>query len=94
VRAGDTVARLGGDEFAVLIEGLESAGDAGATADHIVAAVQEPLEVAGTTVTVSVSIGIAINQPGADAADILRDADTAMYAAKAGGKNRYVLAEP
>jgi diguanylate cyclase (GGDEF)-like protein len=93
VRAGDTAARLGGDEFAALIEGLASIDDARATADHIVAAVQEPLEVAGTTVIVSVSIGIAMNQPGADAHAILRNADTAMYAAKAGGKNRYVLAE-
>jgi len=78
-RAG-TVARLGGDEFAVLLPGADP-GRARMLADLIAAAVAEPIPVAGTTVTVGASVGVAAGTP-ADAERVLRDADDAMYRTK------------
>ena len=78
-RAG-TVARLGGDEFAVLLPGADP-GRARLLADLIAAAVGEPIPVAGTVVTVGVSVGVAAGTP-ADADRLLRDADDAMYRTK------------
>jgi len=78
-RAG-TVARLGGDEFAVLLPGADP-GRARMLADLIAAAVGEPIPVAGTTVTVGASVGVAAGTP-ADADRLLRDADAAMYRTK------------
>ena len=95
VREGDTVARLGGDEFIVL---LDSAKD-GNEADEVVARIQrslsQPFIVAGMSLSVSGSIGVVL----ADAslykpAQLLRDADIAMYRAKAAGKNRHVSFTP
>lgn len=93
IRPGDTAARLGGDEFAVLVEHLTGIADARSTAEHIVAAIVEPIEIDTTTVQVSASIGIAVYRPGEQARDLLRNADAAMYAAKANGKAGYVLAD-
>ncbi|NMO54576.1 diguanylate cyclase [Actinoplanes sp. TBRC 11911] len=95
VRISDTAARFGGDEFAVLLESLTDVGDAHTAAARAVADVQQPIDITGISVTVSASVGIAVHVPGgADSADdLLRGADAAMYAAKAAGKNRYVLAE-
>ena len=78
-RAG-TVARLGGDEFAVLLPGADP-GRARMLADLIAAAVGEPMPVAGTVVTVGVSVGVAAGTPD-DADRLLRDADAAMYRTK------------
>ena len=83
LRATDTVARFGGDEFAIVLEDLASAADARPTAQRVVDAVQEPIDIDGMPARVSASVGIAVNSPGATAADLIRDADTAMYAAKA-----------
>jgi diguanylate cyclase (GGDEF)-like protein len=96
VRGIDTAARFGGDEFAVLLESLADAAAARSAAERIIADVQQPIDITGIPVTVSVSIGIAVHEPGetGSADDVLRDADAAMYAAKATGKNRYVSAEP
>ena len=98
VRPADTVARLGGDEFAVLLEPGpgDTAADHRAVADRLLAALTPPFTVAGRTVRVGVSIGLATADPddGACTGFLLRDADTALYRAKAAGKARVVVFEP
>ncbi|MSW99360.1 MAG: EAL domain-containing protein [Actinobacteria bacterium] len=92
VRPGDTVARFGGDEFIVLCERLDTASDAVVIAHRINAACLLPLEVEGSSVAVGVSIGIAQIDPSeADPLAVIRDADAAMYEAKAGGRGRWVI---
>jgi diguanylate cyclase (GGDEF)-like protein/PAS domain S-box-containing protein len=92
LRPGDTVARLGGDEFAILIEHLGHERDAVLLAERLMEALRAPFKVAGQTVTSSASIGITFSAFGYDSADaVLRDADTAMYRAKAEGKARYAV---
>ena len=82
LRPGDTVARLGGDEFAVLIE--EAARDAERVAARIREALREPLDLGGSGVRVSASVGVAMSSgvPGDRPEDLLRAADAAMYRAK------------
>jgi len=92
VRAHDLVARLGGDEFAIVV--IEDEGDATAVevAERILASLRTPFVVNGDRLSVSVSIGIAQRRPEiADAAELLRRADFAMYMAKGGGKSRYQI---
>ena len=85
-RAGDTVARLGGDEFAILVEGVGDASAAGPVADRVQRELSQPFEVNGQEVFTSASIGIALGgQQDHKPEDLLRDADTAMYRAKAQG---------
>ena len=92
LRPGDVVARLGGDEFAVLVLHIRHEHDVVALAERILHAVRRPLQLAGTELSTSASIGITLGTRGyALADDMLRDADAAMYQAKAGGKNRHVL---
>jgi diguanylate cyclase (GGDEF)-like protein len=93
VRGGDTAARLGGDEFVVLVEG--STLDAGPelVAERLIDVLCEPYEMngeIGRTLSLTASVGIASGLRGT-AEELLRDADTALYQAKAAGKNRYVL---
>ncbi|MGH8076054.1 MAG: bifunctional diguanylate cyclase/phosphodiesterase [Lysobacter sp.] len=89
VRGGDTVARLGGDEFAILVENIESLGEAEGIADHVLHALGEPCWVAGREVFPSASVGIALwHSRYHSGAELLRDADAAMYRAKAGGRDR------
>jgi diguanylate cyclase (GGDEF)-like protein/PAS domain S-box-containing protein len=90
VRPGDTVARLGGDEFTVLIDVTSSVHDATRVAERIMVELQRPFYLQGQDVFVSASIGIALSATGyVLPADLLRDADLAMYRAKANGKSRY-----
>ena len=90
IRPGDTVARLGGDEFAVLCEDLDDLEDAQAVAAHITEALREPFGVNTRSVAISASVGIALGSGRtASAAEILRDADVAMYRAKERGRSRY-----
>ncbi|GAB7039277.1 hypothetical protein JCM9533A_31270 [Catenuloplanes niger JCM 9533] len=92
LRAADTVARFGGDEYAIILESLAGPADARVAAERVVTAVQAPITLEdGTVATVSASVGIAVNRPGADVDDIIRDADTAMYTAKTAGKNRFAF---
>jgi diguanylate cyclase (GGDEF)-like protein len=92
VRAPDMVARLGGDEFAVLIEDLADDDTAVAVARRILDALAEPVRIAGKELYTSASIGIALAHPRYQRAeDLLRDADVAMYRAKAAGRQRYEL---
>ena len=92
VREVDTVARLGGDEFAVLFEDSEPLA-VEEVWDRILAAVQEGVAVAGHLLPVSASAGIAYGGPSDDAEGLLRQADLAMYEAKARGKARVVTYE-
>jgi predicted signal transduction protein with EAL and GGDEF domain len=96
VRRGDTVARLGGDEFAILLDGLTNASEAERITAAIGAALEAPFAVDEQEVTVTASIGLVVAEPRGDntPTDLLRDADLAMYRAKARGKARYVLFEP
>lgn len=90
VRPGDTVARMGGDEFTVLLEGLNHRSDAARVAERIIRELSAPIQISGVSVTTTVSVGIAYDAPQyRHPTDLLRDADTAMYRAKAAGRNRY-----
>lgn len=90
VRPGDTVARLGGDEFTILVDDIGDASDATRVADRIQHELAQPFSLGGNDVFTSASIGIALSASGySEADDLLRDADIAMYRAKALGKARY-----
>ncbi|MGI9245302.1 MAG: putative bifunctional diguanylate cyclase/phosphodiesterase, partial [Steroidobacteraceae bacterium] len=93
-RPSDTVARLGGDEFAILLEGLRHEADVERIAAPICEAFNQPLLLDGREIEASASIGVACSRPGDDAEQLLRNADIAMYNAKAAGKARYVIFEP
>jgi len=94
IRPEDLVARLGGDEFAVLCAGVSDDAEATAVADRLIAAVVEPIDLAGTSVTVGLSVGIALGRAGDDrGAELLDAADKALYEAKHAGKGRWHLAE-
>jgi diguanylate cyclase (GGDEF)-like protein/PAS domain S-box-containing protein len=93
-RPSDTVARLGGDEFAILLEGIRSESDVERIAMPITAAFNQPLLLDGRETEASASIGVACSRPGDDAEQLLRNADIAMYNAKASGKARCVIFQP
>jgi diguanylate cyclase (GGDEF)-like protein/PAS domain S-box-containing protein len=94
-RRTDTVARFGGDEFVVLCDKLRIDEDVRVVADRVVRALAEPFNVDGRDVVLSASIGIVVNDdPGVLAADLIRDADAAMYQAKERGKGRFQFFDP
>jgi diguanylate cyclase (GGDEF)-like protein/PAS domain S-box-containing protein len=93
VRGGDTAARLGGDEFAVLLEETTEALAVN-VAERIVASFITPFEVAGHRLTARASIGIAFGRAGSSAAEVLREADAAMYTAKHRGKGVWQVFDP
>jgi diguanylate cyclase (GGDEF)-like protein len=94
LRTSDTLARLGGDEFAVLAEDLESRDDAVGVAERMRAALAEPFLLEGQEYYLTTSIGVAFGSADyATPSELLRDADTAMYGAKANGRDRYVVFE-
>lgn len=94
MRLEDTVARLGGDEFALLIEEVTGPDEALDAARRILDALHASVRLAGRDVVVPASIGIVMAAGETDAGMLLRNADVAMYAAKALGKNRYELYQP
>jgi len=95
VRPSDVVARLGGDEFTVLLDDVGSATDAIGAAERVQSVLGEPFTVAGRELFTSVSIGIALGRPEYEWPDeVLRDADLAMYQAKARGRARYEMFTP
>jgi diguanylate cyclase (GGDEF)-like protein/PAS domain S-box-containing protein len=97
VRPTDTVARFGGDEFAVLLEGVTDSPEAADAAARILQALEIPTEIEGKQVFPRASIGICLvdRHAGApDAAELLRNADVAMYMAKRDSKGSYRVFEP
>ncbi|MEZ5246107.1 MAG: EAL domain-containing protein [Acidimicrobiales bacterium] len=93
-RSGDHVGRLGGDEFLVVAEPVRDAAEARAIASRLIQAVAKPTNVIGSEVTIGVSIGIALRTIDTlDAEDLLRDADAAVYRAKALGRGRIELCD-
>jgi diguanylate cyclase (GGDEF)-like protein/PAS domain S-box-containing protein len=97
LRPADTLARLGGDEFAVLVEDLTEL-EAAELADRLVRAVREPVTLGIRDVICTASIGISVIKAGVhdlgEADELLRDADLAMYAAKAAGRDGYAVFDP
>ena len=87
LRPTDTAARLGGDEFAVLLDGVDGRAHAQAIAQRLVHALRDPFTIEGRQLNVTASVGYALNDGPVQAQELLRNADIAMYAAKADGKN-------
>lgn len=90
LRDGDTIARLGGDEFTILLDGIKDYGDAQRVAERVQEVLEQPFGLLGREIFVTASIGIKYSSGGdEEPEDLLRDADTAMYSAKALGKAQY-----
>ncbi len=95
VRPDDMVARLGGDEYVVMLQAIATPQEAVAIAERILQALQTPLILETHTVVVTSSIGIVLETAGyQQAAELIRDADIALYQAKAKGKSRYEIFTP
>ncbi len=88
LRPGDTVARLGGDEFTVLLEDIVDSQDASIVAERILRSLDDAFQIDGNELFVSASVGIAVSTPGLGPADLMRNADIAMYDAKRRGRSR------
>jgi diguanylate cyclase (GGDEF)-like protein/PAS domain S-box-containing protein len=92
LRPSDTVARLGGDEFAILLDDIRDVTDATRVAERIHRELSQPFQLGGQEVFTTASIGIAVSASHYERADdLLRDADMAMYRAKALGKARHEM---
>jgi diguanylate cyclase (GGDEF)-like protein/PAS domain S-box-containing protein len=92
LRPTDTLARLGGDEFVGIAEDVSSPRDASIVADRILKMISDPFIIGEITLSMSMSIGIAMSgKQGNNPDELLRDADIAMYRAKSTGKARYEL---
>jgi diguanylate cyclase (GGDEF)-like protein len=95
IREGDMVARLGGDEFALLLHATHDPSDATSLAERIIAALSTPCHVAGHTILMGTSVGIAFAPGDGDDADmLLKAADMALYRAKNDGGGTFRLFEP
>lgn len=92
LRAADTVARLGGDEFTILLDGIQDTQDAVQIAERVLSRLAEPLQLGDRHLFTSASIGIVISACSyPSGTEMLRDADIAMYRAKASGKGCYAI---
>ncbi len=90
LRKSDTVARMGGDEFVVLLDDLHSDGEAELVAEKLIATLSMPVHVGEEEHAISASIGLCLYPDGGeDSAALLKNADAAMYQAKADGRNMY-----
>jgi diguanylate cyclase (GGDEF)-like protein len=93
IRGSDTLSRVGGDEFVLLLPHLKTAHDAEVIASKILKAVEDPQLIFGSLIKLSLSIGLAITQPGnsLNTRRILKQADEALYEAKGEGRGRYKI---
>jgi diguanylate cyclase (GGDEF)-like protein len=91
LREGDTLARIGGDEFAVIQLCADPPDVTHALAGRLIAATREPVTLDGQQVFVGLSIGIAISAPNISAAELAKQADIALYSAKAAGRGRFCV---
>lgn len=90
LRGADTVARLGGDEFAIILTGVQTKKDAALVARKVITELSRPFELKGQNIQIGASIGLTSYPDDGDDLDaMLKNADTAMYKAKAQGKNSY-----
>jgi diguanylate cyclase (GGDEF)-like protein len=94
LRESDTLARLGGDEFAVIQTGANDRHDVEALAARLIETVHEPLTIEGQKVFIGLSVGIALNAPGIDSAELTKQADIALYQAKAAGRDGFCIFAP
>ena len=95
VRNTDLVARLGGDEFVFLLEGISSLSEAIQVAQRIINDLKSPFQIEGHQIFISASIGIVIgNADSLQAETLIRNADIAMYRAKASGRGTYAVFDP
>jgi EAL domain-containing protein (putative c-di-GMP-specific phosphodiesterase class I) len=95
LRPGDTVARMGADEFAVLLEDVGHAGASVEAAERLAEAFHSPLEFAGGSLVIGISVGVATASTAQTTAEeLLRNAELAMYAAKASGKSKIEVFVP
>ena len=95
LRRVDTMARLGGDEFVILLDGIERPEDGARIAKKQLDVLAQPVDLGGERVSISASIGMSLfPDDGLDAATLIKAADTAMYQAKAQGRNRFCFHTP
>jgi diguanylate cyclase (GGDEF)-like protein/PAS domain S-box-containing protein len=88
LRKGDVLARIGGDEFAAIQHNVSGKADAEKLAARLINVAQAPFEIAGRSVQVGLSVGVALAQSGVEADDLLKQADMALYEAKEAGRGR------
>jgi diguanylate cyclase (GGDEF)-like protein/PAS domain S-box-containing protein len=91
LRPNDTVARLSGDEFTLLLDDVCDAREATMIAERVQQSLKAPIELAGRELFVEASIGIAVADADSTPHEVMRDADVAMYRAKADGKGRHAV---
>ena len=89
LRAGDTAARLGGDEFAALVEGATDPAQIEAVAERVIIALMEPFTIGPSIINGMASIGVATTSEAMDGAELMRQADMALYVAKGAGKGQW-----
>lgn len=95
LRESDTAARVGGDEFVILLPAIETKQDAGKVGEKILHALNRPFALAGHTLNISGSIGVAVYpEHGKDEKLLVKSADIAMYHAKKNGRNNVKMYEP